>query len=211
MKCISLLLLIFVFAWVAIAQIATGGDFTLEKSVVAGGGGASSGGVFQVGSTTGQAIAGGPKTGGVFSLNSGFWVPDSVPTPTGTCPFGQGHWKNNPDMWPVNSLILGNEMYTKTELLIILNTPAGSGKKTDASLILAYQLIAAKLNAAAGIDAGPLGTAISDADNVLGTYNGKLPYKIAASTAGGQNMVSLASHLESYNAGMLTLGCTPLM
>src|SRR5262249_11815529 len=51
-----------------------------------------------------------------------------TPTPTGTpgvCPLTQGYWKNHPNAWPVNSLMLGSQSYTKAELLAILNTPSG--------------------------------------------------------------------------------------
>ena len=62
------------------------------------------------------------------------------------CPQPQGYWKNNPNAWPVESLTLGGQTYNKTDLLNILGTPIGKGTKADASLILADQLIAAKLN-----------------------------------------------------------------
>ena len=75
-----------------------------------------------------------------------------TPTPAGVCPLSQGYWKNHPNAWPVNSLMLGSQTYTKAELLAILNTPGGG----DASMILAVQLIAAKLNIAAGSDPTPV-------------------------------------------------------
>lgn len=190
------------------AQIATGGPFALEKSVVAGGGGAGSGGAFEVGSTTGQSAAGGPKTGDPFSLYSGFWTADTEPTPSGPCPFGQGYWKNHPEAWPVDSLVLGDEVYTKAQLLVILNTPIGSGKKADASLILAYQLIAAKLNVANGVDPGSVSSAITDADALLAPYNGKVPYMVAPASSDGQLMVSKGALLETFNNGQLTPGCS---
>jgi hypothetical protein len=62
------------------------------------------------------------------------------------CPLGQGFWKNHPVAWPVSSLTLGSQRYTQVELLTILDTPV----RGDASLILAHQLIAAKLNIAGG-------------------------------------------------------------
>ena len=214
MKCPRLPFLIFALMLLvsfAEAQIAAGGDFTIEKSVVAGGGAESSGGDFQARVTIGQARAGGPKVANPFDIYSGFWTPDAVPAPSGTCPFGQGYWKNNPGSWPVESLVLGDEVYTKAESLMILNTPVGNGKKSDASLIVAYQLIAAKLNVANGVDPTPLGTAISDADALLAPYNGRLPYQVMSKTAGGQYMVSLALLLESFNQGYLTPGCSPPM
>ena len=209
MKAMWFLFLMLAFAYVPNAQIATGGDFALEKSVIAGGGAESSGGDFQAGLTIGQAAAGGPKTGNPFDIYSGFWTPDLVPPPTGQCSFPQGYWKNNSGLWPIESLILGDEVYTKTESLVILNTPAGNGKKSDASLILAYQLIAAKLNIANGVNPTPLGTAITDADALLAPYSGKLPYKVVSQTSIGQSMVSLALLLESFNKGLLTPGCAP--
>jgi hypothetical protein len=58
----------------------------------------------------------------------------------------QGFWENHPNAWPVSSLTLGRQTYTQAELLAILRTPV----RGDASLILTYQLIAAKLNSAGG-------------------------------------------------------------
>jgi hypothetical protein len=45
---------------------------------VAGGGGASTGGVYSVSGTIGQHDAGGPMTGGSYSLTGGFWALISV-------------------------------------------------------------------------------------------------------------------------------------
>ena len=39
------------------------------------------------------------------------------PTPAGVCPLTQGYWKNHSNAWPVNSLTLGSQTYTKAELL----------------------------------------------------------------------------------------------
>ena len=61
-------------------------------------------------------------------------------------PLSQGYWKNHSSLWPVSSLILGGFSYTQDELLGIFN----SSPKGDATLILAHQLIAAKLNVANG-------------------------------------------------------------
>jgi hypothetical protein len=125
------------------------------------------------------------------------------------CPQPQGYWKNNPSVWPVSSLILGDETYGKAELLAILNTPTGTGKTADASLILAYQLIAAKLNVANGSDRTPISATISAADAVLATLSGKLPYQVKSSSAMGQQMTTLAALLEQYNKTALTPACTP--
>ncbi len=63
--------------------------------------------------------------------------------------------------------MLGSQTYSKAELLTILRTRVGAGPKADASLILADQLIAAKLNIANGVDGTPVASTIADADAVL--------------------------------------------
>jgi hypothetical protein len=61
--------------------IASGGTFTLEKSVVAGGGKPKLASTINETGTTGQTIAGSRSNGGGFSLYSGFWTPENfVPT-----------------------------------------------------------------------------------------------------------------------------------
>lgn len=60
---------------------ASGGTFTLEKSVIAGGGSLMQQNQTDVANTVGQAVAGKQSSGGNFTLYSGFWTPDSL-TPT---------------------------------------------------------------------------------------------------------------------------------
>jgi hypothetical protein len=123
------------------------------------------------------------------------------------CPLTQGFWKNHSSAWPVTSLTLGSQTYTQTELLAILTTPSTG----DASLILAKQLIAAKLNIASNTVQVPAVTAaITDADSLLSGFSGKLPYHVAPSSTTGQLMVSDATVLDIYNNGQLTPICIPL-
>jgi hypothetical protein len=126
----------------------------------------------------------------------------------GKCPLSQGFWKTHPGAWPVTSLTLGSQTYTQAELLAILNTPTGGSGGADASVILADQLIAAKLNIANGSDATPISSTIADADALLSGFAGKLPYHVKPSSAIGQQMVGDASTLEGYNTDQLTPGCT---
>jgi hypothetical protein len=121
------------------------------------------------------------------------------------CPQGQGFWKNHPGLWPVTSLTLGSQTYTQDELLALFDTPP----RGDASVILAHQLIAAKLNIANGSTPAPISTTITDADNLLSQFGGKLPYNVRTSAAIGQQMVNDANVLDRYNNGDLTSNCTP--
>jgi hypothetical protein len=100
---------------------------------------------------------------------------------------------------------LGSQTYTPSEVLTILDAPI----RGDASLILAHQLIAAKLNLANGSSPGPISTTIATADHLLSGFTGKLPYHVRPSSSIGQAMVSDATVLDSYNSGELTPDCTP--
>lgn len=119
-----------------------------------------------------------------------------------TCPSGQGYWRST-SSWPVTQLMLGGQTYTQSELLTILNTPAGG----DASLILAQQLIAAKLNTSRGSDTGVASGLISQADAILSGFTGRLPYAVSPSTANGQTMVNVGNVLDTYNQALLSPGC----
>src|SRR5262245_5102977 len=80
---------------------------------------------------------------GSLFLLSGMVAADDAPA--AGCPGGQGFWKNIAT-WPVTTLVLGGQSYTQAELIILFNTPV----EGDASINLAHQLIAAKLNLANG-------------------------------------------------------------
>lgn len=123
------------------------------------------------------------------------------------CPLTQGFWKNHPDAWPVTSLTLGGITYTQAELLTILNTPIGTGKKADASLRLADQLIAALLNIANGSDPTPISATIADAQFLLTGCS--LPCGVSPSSPLGQEMTADAAVLAAYNNGDLTPTCGP--
>lgn len=51
----------------------SGGVFVIQKSVIAGGGGQATAGIFTLDATIAQHIAGTKSTGGIFELGGGFW------------------------------------------------------------------------------------------------------------------------------------------
>ena len=59
-------------------------QYSIDWYKVAGGGGTSTGGTFAVSGTIGQHDAGGPMTGGNYSLTGGFWALISVVQTPGT-------------------------------------------------------------------------------------------------------------------------------
>jgi hypothetical protein len=89
----------------------------------------------------------------------------TLPCVGSPCTYTQGYWRNHPNAWPVTSLTLGTVTYQAAELMAILDNPAqGNGL-----VILAHQLIAAKLNIANGADPSAVQQAVTDADNMIGT------------------------------------------
>ncbi len=90
-----------IFATTAVgvsAQIASGGNFVVTKSVVAGGGSSDlSGGVYSVDGTIGQAVAQNGASSSTVKVSSGFWTGDPAITQPAisvsgrvTTPFDQG-------------------------------------------------------------------------------------------------------------------------
>ena len=122
------------------------------------------------------------------------------------CPRGKVFWKNNSSAWPVATLTVGSQTYTQSELLTVLLLPTAQ-READASLLVAHQLIAAKLNVANGSDPTPIGTTVADADRLLALFVGKLPYGVGQSSVQGQSMVGDAHLLRRYNSRRQTPTC----
>ncbi|TNF29398.1 MAG: hypothetical protein EP329_15870, partial [Deltaproteobacteria bacterium] len=74
----------------------------------------------------------------------------------GGCTYTKGFWKNHPAGWPVTTLVIGGVERGQDELVAIMAKPP----QGDATYILASQLVAARLNMAAGAnDCSVLGAA----------------------------------------------------
>jgi hypothetical protein len=124
------------------------------------------------------------------------------------CPLKQGYWKDHPQAWPRQALVLGNpsntaHTYTHSQLLALLKLST----QGDASIILASQLIAAKLNIFNGTNPAPVAKTLIQADGLFSGFPGKLPYRVRTNTALGKSMTATAVVLEKYNAGNLPDSC----
>lgn len=111
-----------------------------------------------------------------------------------SCTLTQGFWKNHPEAWPVEAIVLGGALYTKVQALNLLSTPP----KGDATYILVHQLIAAKLNVANGADGTSVAVTINDADVWL-TAN---PVATGPTGADREAGILLASQLDNFNNGL---------
>lgn len=127
----------------------------------------------------------------------------TVVFPDYVCPAGHGFWANHLSDWPVEELALGSVVYAKEDLVRLLKAPV----RGDASLILAKQLAAAKLNLNNGSEPQPIVDAVVSADELLGGFSGTLPYHVKPSAPVGRQMTELATTLAQYNQGLLTTDC----
>jgi cysteine-rich repeat protein len=80
------------------------------------------------------------------------------------CTLTQGYWRNHATAWPVAQLSLGSHSYTQAQLLSILGMPV----KGNGLVSLAHQLIATKLNIAAGADPATVASDVASADALIG-------------------------------------------
>ena len=129
----------------------------------------------------------------------------SAPPATNTCGLSWGYWKTHVSAWKLSSMVLGGQTYTSAELQNLL----GLAVKGDASINLAHELIAARLNVANGTNIATANGKLDAADALLKQFSGKLPYNVASSCGVGSDMTSVAASLDDFNAdGLLQPGCT---
>jgi hypothetical protein len=136
-------------------------------------------------------------------LSQGLWAQEATPEVDADCAHGIGYWANHSEAWAVTTLTLGSQSYSQTELLLILS----GGGDGDASLIMARQLIAAKLSAAGGVSSAVMDGLISAGDALLASFEGKLPYNVEPSSSDGQSMTALSNTLDSFNEGESDTEC----
>ncbi len=120
----------------------------------------------------------------------------TMSVPAGDCTYTQGFWKTHPGDWPVTSLTLGTVVYNQAQLLSILNTPAAG----NGLLILAHQLIAAKLNIANGADPATIAATIAASDALIG---GLVIPPVGSGYLSPSSVTSLKDMLDEYNNGTL--------
>jgi hypothetical protein len=110
------------------------------------------------------------------------------------CTLTQGFWKNHPEAWPVDTMIVGGADYSKEQLIQLLATPP----RGDATYILAKQLIAAQLNVLSGADSSGVATLINEAEAwLIAVGLGSWPTGAAREVG-----IQMASQLDDFNNGL---------
>jgi hypothetical protein len=139
----------------------------------------------------------GPFDDTIDSIDFGFWAAPVAQPGTGT----PGYWKNHPEAWPVETIVVGGVTYTKAQAIAILET---SGAK-DKTYTMFSSLVPAMLNVAMGNDSSCVASTIAEAQTWMATY-GPVGSGIKASTLAWKKGEPLHRLMDNYNNGML---CAP--
>jgi hypothetical protein len=120
----------------------------------------------------------------------------------GGCTYTQSYWKNHPDAWPIQTVMLGTINYTQVQLLQIFNRPAAG----NGLVALAHQLITAKLNIANGANPSAIQTTVTRAGALIGTLIVP-PISNGILSTGATS--TLTNALDNYNLGVTGPGHCP--
>jgi hypothetical protein len=144
---------------------------------------------------SGFSVATGVSANG-FANDFGF-VPSTAANPgTGT----PGYWKNHPDAWPVQNIIVGGVSYTKAQAIAWLGK-VGKDKTTT----MFSSLVPAMLNVKIGNDGSCVNGAIAAGNAWMATY-GPVGSNVAASSYAWSVGEPTHQMLDAYNNGLL---CAP--
>jgi len=119
--------------------------------------------------------------------------------PTGPGTGTPGYWKNHPDAWPVDEIMIGATIYTKAQAIQLMQQSVQGDKRRT----LFNALVCAKLNVLIGNEDSCVAETIILADQWFVTY-GSTPVK--ANSDAWKDGELLYYILDSYNNGLL---CAP--
>ena len=143
--------------------------------------------------TLGITVAEVTRTGGVApATDFGFHTPALEPPGTGT----PGYWKNHPDAWPVQEIIVGGIKYTKAQAISWLGR-VGKDKTTT----MFSSLVPAMLNVKIGNLSGCVSATIASANAWMALHH--VGSNVAASSAAWAEGELLHVILDDYNNGRL--------
>jgi hypothetical protein len=118
----------------------------------------------------------------------------------GECTRTPGYWKTHPEAWPVDSIEIGGNTYTKEEAIELLWLP----ERGDKTKTLFRALVAAKLNEAAGTDVSCVADDMDWADAWMAAH--PVCSGVHGNTEAWYSGEPLYMKLDDYNNGLL---CAP--
>jgi|OpeIllAssembly_1097287.scaffolds.fasta_scaffold269487_1 hypothetical protein len=171
--------------------IAAGGSTTITGYYTP----ASSGESTDIITCTGYGTASGESVTVTRSSN-----PATCSSPTGEgCTRTPGYWKNHPEAWPVEEIVIGGVRYSKEDAIAIMMTSV----RRDKRITMFNALVAAQLNVLSEADSSCIRATISAADAWM-VANGGSPVPASSEAWGIGEPLYLM--LDNYNNGLL---CTP--
>ena len=121
----------------------------------------------------------------------------NTPAPD-SCTYSKDYWSNHPEAWPVESIMIGDDIYSKDQAIEILETKP----KGDVTYILIHQLIPTILNIENGVDETDIEEARAEAEAWLGGNPLGSDPKGEVRDSG----IELAETLEEFNGGLIGPG-----
>ena len=132
------------------------------------------------------------------TIDFGFY-PSQPPPSVGTGT--PGYWKNHPEAWPVEAIVIGNVSYSKDVAIAFMSQSEGG----DKTLTMFRHLASTKLNLLNGTDGSCIADDVTAADQWMVTY-GPVGRGVRANSAAWRMGGPTASLLDQYNNGLL---CAP--
>jgi hypothetical protein len=118
--------------------------------------------------------------------------------PVSLCVENLAFWQTHVGSWPVTHLMIGGTDYSSVQL----QTALARSTTNNALATLGKQIIAAKLNQAAGANVSAITADLAQANTLLTGLSLTMGV-VGPTTTLGQQMLALASHLQQYNGGSL--------
>lgn len=142
------------------------------------------------------------RSGGSIELGDGKGLGQPL---ANACPYDIVDWVMLGVNWPLASVQIGSSSYTRSVLEDFFYNDAFD--QDDPSMILAGEIVAAKLNRAAGLDWAPVELLLADADAAIGAS--PLPQQLNPSSSSAIDMLAIAGTLEEFNTGDHHPVCVP--
>jgi hypothetical protein len=131
--------------------------------------------------------------------SDGDGIGDACEPPPGPGTGTPGYWKNHPEAWPVSSITIGEDTYTKAQAIMYMGMPDG-----DKTFTMFRAYVAAYLNVQIGNDSSCIASTLTAAYNWLNTY--EVGTNVKASSDAWKMGEPLYLTLDAYNNGFL---CAP--
>jgi SdrD B-like domain len=129
------------------------------------------------------------------SWDAGVYCPVKNPG-TGT----PGYWKNHPEAWPVEDIVIGGNTYSKDSAITYFMAPV----RGDKTITMFRALVSAKLNVLIGNDSSCISATIAAADAWMAAH--PVGSNVDADSMAWKEGEPLYKRLDQYNNGYL---CAP--